>query len=173
MPRSILVTLKAEHDLLRKLFAEVEQSSDRAEMMRADLLERIERTLVPHSIWEQTVFYPAFARRADREGVRAHAEALLEHAAIEKTVLPAVKASDTATPEFAGRARVFAQFVDQHSREEEYTMFRLARQMFSSEELQAFDEEYEAWKASPSGAMARLAVETRTGLKASVHKLFD
>lgn len=149
MPRSILVTLKSEHDLLRRLFVEIEQTSDRAERMRADLLERAEKTLMPHSLWEETVFYPAFSRRADREGLKAHAEALLQHASVEMTILPAVKASDTATPEFAGRARVFGQHVDQHARDEERTIFRLARLMFTSEELQAMDEQYEAWKASP------------------------
>ena len=173
MPRSILTTLKAEHDLLRRLFAEIEQSSDRAAMTRADLLERIEKTLVPHSRWEETVFYPAFVRRADRDGHRAHAEALLHHAVITRTVLPTVKASDTATAEFAGRAKVFGELFDHHAREEEQTMFRLARQMFTSEELVRMDEEYEAWKTSPSAALALLLEETCSGLKASLQRLVD
>lgn len=152
MARDILKTLKDEHDTLRKLFDEMKDTTDRAVKTRAELLETIEANLIPHAKWEEQVFYPAFKERADRDGLQTHAEALAEHHAVEKTVIPEVHAAEPGTPEFAGRTKVFGEFIDHHAKEEEKTMFRMARELFSAEERAQMDEDYEAWKASPDAA---------------------
>ena len=152
MARDILKTLKDEHDTLRKLFDDMKDTTDRAVKTRAELLETIEANLIPHAKWEEQVFYPAFKERADRDGLQTHAEALAEHHAVENTVIPEVHAAEPGTPEFAGRAKVFGEFIDHHAKEEEKTMFRMAREMFSAEERAQMDEDYEAWKASPDAA---------------------
>ena len=172
MARSnILTTLKKEHEEVRALFEELKATTDRAIKGRAELLAEIESKLMPHAKWEETVFYPAFEERADREGLQAHAEAVLEQAAVEETVMPNVKASDVATPEFAGRAKVFAEFVDHHAKEEEKTMFSMAREMFSADELEQFDAEYAAWKESPAAANALAAAQAKAGLKSVARKV--
>lgn len=103
MPRDILATLQAEHDSLRALFQEMETTTDRAKKKRQQLLKDIEAALIPHAKWEEFHFYPAFKERADRDGLKTHAEAVIEHQAVELTVLPEVKASDVESPKFAGR----------------------------------------------------------------------
>lgn len=168
MPRDILKTLKDEHAAVRALFDEIKGTTDRAKKTRAELLERIELALLPHAKWEEAVFYPAFRERADRDGVQAHAEALEEHRAVEQTVMPDVHAVATDTPEFAGRVKVFAEQVDHHAKEEEKTMFRMARELFSAEERARLDEEYEAWKRSPAADSAVAAARAKTGLKGAV-----
>lgn len=152
MPRDILKTLKNEHDDLRKLFSDMEDTTDRAKKSRADLLADIEAGLIPHAKWEELVFYPAFKARADREGLKTHAEAIQEHRAVELTVLPDLKTKPTDSVEFAGSAKVLGEFVDHHASEEEKTMFKMARKLFSAEELAAFDEQYEQWKTTPQAA---------------------
>ena len=152
MTRDILKTLQAEHDAVRALFKDMEDTTDRAKKKRSDLLEEIEASLIPHAKWEELVFYPAFRERADRDGIKSHAEAVEEHRAVEKTVMPDVHAADTETPEFAGRVKVFGEFVDHHAKEEETTMFKMARKMFSAEERATLDEEYEQWKQSATAA---------------------
>jgi len=170
MARNILTTLKAEHDELRELFKKMEASTDRAEKGRLDLLERIEQQLIRHAKWEESVFYPAFAERADRDGLKTHAEALTEHSAVENSVLPALKEAEPTTPEFAGRAKVLGEFVDHHASEEEKTMFKMARQMFSADELAQFDEDYERWKDSPAADTAMIQAKAKSGLKATAEK---
>jgi hemerythrin-like domain-containing protein len=172
MARNILTTLKAEHDALRALFKKMEDTTDRAEKGRMELLEQIEQQLIPHAKWEENVFYPAFAERADRDGQKTHAEARLEHSAVENTVLPAVKEADPATPEFAGRAKVFGELIDHHAKEEENTMFKMARELFSAEELAQFDEDYETWKESPAATAAMMQAKTKAGVKAAAGKMF-
>ncbi len=148
MARDILKTLKSEHNELRTLFKQMEDTTDRAKKSRAELLADIEAGLLPHAKWEELVFYPAFKARADREGLKTHAEAVQEHRAVELTVLPDLKTKQTDTVEFAGSAKVLGEFVDHHAKEEEDTMFKMARKLFSAEELAEFDEQYEQWKQS-------------------------
>jgi hemerythrin-like domain-containing protein len=159
--RDILKTLAAEHDDVRGLFEQMEGTTDRAEKKRADLLVKIKAGLLPHAKWEETVFYPAFKERADRDGLKTHAEAVEEHRAVEKIVMPDVDAAEVATPEFAGRVKVFGEMIDHHATEEEQTMFKMARKLFSAEERDELDRAYEEWKGSPAGAAAVAAASTR------------
>lgn len=154
MAADILQTLKDEHDHLRDLFKKMEDTTERAEKGRQELLERIQQGLIPHAVWEEQVFYPAFKKRADRDGLKTHAEAIAEHRAVELRVLPDLKAASPTTTEFAGRAKVLGEFVDHHATEEENTMFKMARGMFSSEERAEMDAQYKQWKASPEAARA-------------------
>lgn len=170
--RNILTTLKKEHEEVRTLFEELKDTTDRAIKGRTDLFAEIESKLMPHAKWEEQVLYPAFRERADREGLQTVAEAYLEHGAVEKTVIPEVKASDVGTPEFAGRAKVFAELVDHHAKEEEKTMFRMAREMFSAEELEQLDVAYAQWKQSPAGETAVAAAEAKTSLKSVAKRAF-
>ena len=170
MARDILKTLKQEHDMLRDLFTELKGTTDRASKTRTDLLRKIDENLLPHAKWEESVFYPAFAERADRDGLQAHAEALQEHRAVEETVMPDVHASEVETPEFAGRSKVFGEQLDHHAKEEEKTMFKLARELFSAEERAELDVQYEAWKKSPEAKSALATAAAETGADSIVSK---
>ncbi|MDI9238647.1 hemerythrin domain-containing protein [Lysobacter sp. LF1] len=156
MARDILKTLKEEHDAVRALFEKINDTTDRATQKRGNLLENIEANLLPHAKWEELVFYPAFNERADRDGLVTHAEAVSEHHAVEHSVIPEVHESEIDTPEFAGRVKVFGEFVDHHAKEEEKTMFKMARKMFSAEEREQFDIDYEKWKSTPEAAAAAI-----------------
>lgn len=154
MARDILKTLKEEHDAVRALFEKLNDTTDRAAQKRGTLLESIESSLLPHAKWEELVFYPAFKERADRDGLVAHAEAVSEHHAVEHSVIPEVHESDIDTPEFAGRVKVFGELIDHHASEEEKTMFKMAKGMFSAQEREQFDIDYEEWKNTPEAAAA-------------------
>lgn len=171
MPRDILVTLQSEHDALRSLFEQMNATTDRAKKKRAELLKQIELALIPHAKWEEFHFYPAFKVRADRDGLKTHAEALVEHQAVELTVLPEVKASDLDTPKFAGAAKVLGELVDHHASEEEKTMFKMARKLFSTKERAELDVQYEEWKASAASKGVLFHAEVKTGLKAVIKKM--
>lgn len=149
MAADILKTLKDEHDQLRGLFEQMDKTTERAGKGRLDLREKIKQGLIPHAVWEEEVFYPAFKARADRDGLKSHAEAIAEHRAVELRVLPDLEAASPTTTEFAGRAKVLGEFVDHHAKEEESTMFKMARSMFSAGERAQMDAQYREWKGSP------------------------
>ncbi|MDH5823959.1 hemerythrin domain-containing protein [Luteimonas sp. RD2P54] len=163
--RSILATLRKEHDELRELFEKVNATSDRAEKTRRELLQKIEAALIPHAKWEETVFYPAFAERASHDQLLQHAEAIQEHRAVELAVLPDLHASPPDSRQFAGSMKVLSEFIDHHAREEEREMFKSARQLFSAQELAEFDAQYEQWKASAAAAAIAAHAKIKTGLK--------
>lgn len=171
MARDILKTLQSEHDLVRGLFAEMEETTDRSKKGRAELLEQIEANLLPHAKWEELVFYPAFKERADRDGLKTHAEAVQEHRAVELTVIPDVHAAAFDTPDFAGRTKVFGELIDHHATEEETTMFKMARKMFSAAERAQLDQDYEEWKTSTAGVNAVKAAQAKTGAKGAIRSL--
>ena len=168
MAADILKTLKDEHDLLRDLFDQMEDTTERATKGRQDLLLKIQNGLLPLAVWEEEVFYPAFKERADRNGLKTHAEAIAEHRAVELRVLPDLQAAAPDSVEFAGRAKVLGEFVDHHATEEENTMFAMARKMFDAEELAQMDAQYNKWKSSPAAeeaiqsAMAEAAQANQT-----------
>ena len=171
MARDILKTLQTEHDSVRELFEEMNETTDRAKKKRGELLERIEAALLPHAKWEELVFYPAFRDRADRDGLKTHAEAVLEHRAVEQTVIPDVHAADVETPEFAGRVKVFGELIDHHATEEENTMFKMARKLFDAKERAQLDVDYEEWKKSPAAAAAVAGEKSKAGAKGIVRSL--
>ena len=173
MARDILKTLQEEHDTLRKMFDEIKDTTDRAEKTRTQLLEKIEQNLLPHAKWEEQVFYPAFKERADRDGLQTHAEALAEHHAVENSVIPEVHAADVQTPEFAGRVKVIGEFIDHHAKEEEKTMFKMARELFTAAERAQMDEDYEAWKASDAAANLVIAEKAKAGIKGAVKSVMQ
>jgi hemerythrin-like domain-containing protein len=163
--RDILKTLRSEHDTLRTLFDQINDTTDRAKKTRTELLTSFEGNLLPHARWEEDVFYPALRERADHDGKKAIAEAYLEHHAVESVVMPEVKANATDTPGFAGAAKVFGEQIDHHASEEESTVFKLARELFTPTELAQFDEQYEEWKTSASGALAVGAEKLKGAVK--------
>jgi hemerythrin-like domain-containing protein len=171
MARDILKTLKSEHAALKELFGMMEDTTDRAKKTRAELLASIEAALLPHAKWEELVFYPAFKARADRDGLKTHAEAVQEHRAVEFTVLPDLKSKDPETPDFAGSAKVLGEFVEHHAKEEEKTMFAMAREMFTADERAALDEQYEDGTASPACANELAAARAKSSVKAAVKSL--
>ncbi len=164
----ILKVLQAEHDVLRDLFSQLNATTDRALKKRQALMQEIEANLTPHAKWEEDVFYPAFAERANQQGLKIHAEAVEEHRIVERMVIPDVKSAEFGTPEFAGRAKVFGDLIDHHASEEETELFRQFRQLFSAQERAQLAEEYEEWKHSLMGAARVSGEKVKSTLRAAL-----
>lgn len=169
MAGDILKTLKFEHDHLSDLFKELNETTERAAKGRPELLGKIKSALLPHALWEEKVFYPEFKKRADRDGLQAHAEAVQEHRAVELRVLPDLEVANPTSTEFAGRAKVLGEFVEHHAKEEEKTMFAMARKLFTAEERADLDAQYSQWKSSPqvTEAVAQASEKAAAALRAN------
>lgn len=145
---SIIETLKAEHKAVLALLKELEATTDRAEKTRTQLRDEIEKALVGHAKGEEAVVYPAYASRGDKDDLKSHAEAEVEHKAVEEVVLPRLMAADVGSREFAGTSKVLMEFVDHHAKEEEKTIFPAMKKLFAQQELEELDTEYQSWKAA-------------------------
>jgi hemerythrin-like domain-containing protein len=140
--------LTQDHERVRGLLDELEQTTDKAASKREQLLATIEQELKVHTKIEEDVFYPAFldaARKIDDK--KLYYEAVEEHHAVD-LVLPEIKQTDPTTVQFAAKAKVLKDLVEHHAGEEESEMFPRARKLLSREDLLRLGEQLTRAKES-------------------------
>jgi hemerythrin-like domain-containing protein len=167
---TILDTLANEHETLRSLFARMNATTDDQKDMREDLLKQIEDALIPHAKWEETVFYPAFNKRATHDQQLLYATSMQEHRVIEKTVLPDIHAAGYGTRQFAGSVKVLSQLVEEHAHEEETLLFPAIKQLFNPTELSELDHQYAQWKSSSAASAMSAFAKLKTAARAALHQ---
>jgi Hemerythrin HHE cation binding domain len=73
-PADAIAMLTADHRQIRALFQQYADTSD--PYLRQIIAEHVFAELEPHTLLEETVFYPVFAEQADEKGKRMIHEAL-------------------------------------------------------------------------------------------------
>ncbi len=127
--------LKADHQKVKALLAELSETTARAVKKRADLLAEISVNLKAHAQIEEEIFYPAFKQAGQKDEAKMYFEAMEEHRAAGDLVLPDLLNTDTGSEKFSGRAKVLRELVEHHVKEEEEEMFKDAKKLFSRDEL--------------------------------------
>jgi hemerythrin-like domain-containing protein len=131
-----ITLLKDDHKKVRKLLDELNDTTNRAQKTRTELLERIALEIRVHSAIEEEVFYPAFkAAGEESDDGKLYFEALEEHRAAGELVLPDLLDTDVTSDQFGGRAKVLKELIDHHATEEEDEMFPRARKLLSKDQL--------------------------------------
>jgi len=69
--------------------------------------------------------------------------------------------------------KVFGELIDHHATEEEKTMFKMARQMFTAQERAQLDEDYENWKQSGEAASLMAGEKAKAGLKGAAKSMLQ
>jgi hemerythrin-like domain-containing protein len=134
--------LKDDHQKVRKLLKELDDTTNRAEKTRPELLAEIAMEIRVHSAIEEEIFYPAFKAAGDKaDDGKMYFEALEEHRAAGELVLPDLLDTDVTSDQFGGRARVLKELIEHHAGEEEKEMFPRARELLSKEELVALGDQ--------------------------------
>lgn len=145
MPHA-LELLKKDHENVKGLLADL-LKSDNSDSQREKLLSTIEKELEVHTQIEEEIFYPAFAQqKSSDEKKKMYHEAMEEHRAVEKLVMPDLKKTDVHSNEFLGRAKVLKELVEHHAEEEEEEMFAMAKKAMSDDELKELGEKMAARK---------------------------
>jgi hemerythrin-like domain-containing protein len=133
--KDAIALLKEDHQKVRELLSELEETTERASAKRGELLATIERELTIHTKIEEEIFYPAFRDAAQKKDDKdLYYEAIEEHHVVE-LVLPEIKETDTDSEEFGAKAKVLKDLVEHHAEEEETEMFPRARKLMDREEL--------------------------------------
>ena len=124
--------LEREHRHFEALLREGEETTERARATRRELLASLIADLNAHELMEEKVLYPALqahpqAREVVLEGFEEH------HVAdLIANELREVATNDEA---WGAKFKVLKENIEHHIKEEEGNMFRLARGIFSREEL--------------------------------------
>jgi len=135
-----MILLKKDHQKVRALLTELNDTTERAVVKRAELRRQIFQEITIHTMLEEEIFYPALHDAAKkRDDEKLFFEATEEHRAA-KTVLADLMQSDPSTLTFAGRAKVLKELVFHHAKEEESDMFPVAQKLLPAEQQKVLAE---------------------------------
>jgi hemerythrin-like domain-containing protein len=149
--------LEQEHRRFEDLLKRGEDSTDRARKERRELLATLTAELNAHELMEEKVLYPALqshpeARDIVLEGYEEHHVADL--------IVEELKSVATDDEQWAAKFKVLKENIEHHIEEEEGEMFRVARGIFSRDQLQELAERMRALK--PRSARSRTQFESRS-----------
>ena len=137
-----LELLKEDHQKVKELFEEVEETEDQKEKTR--IFSEIQRELETHARIEETVFYPAMEQHEELKDMVL--ESIEEHKQI-KTLLKEIDNLKSDSEKFEPKLSVLMENVEHHAEdEEEGKMFPKIREICSQEDLEKLGEELEAEK---------------------------
>ena len=137
-----ITLLTEDHSKVRKLLEELNDTTDRAEKKRTELLAQIARELKAHTTIEEEIFYPAFKEAGQKsDDDKMYFEALEEHRAAGELVLPDLLRTEVDSEKFSGRAKVLKELFEHHADEEEKEMFKRARALMGKEALETLGDQ--------------------------------
>lgn len=128
-----LKLLKQDHEMVKKMLAEGEATTERADKTRTELFARLKSELEIHERIEEEVLYPALRDHPKSKEIAY--EAYEEHHVVDE-ILAELEMTPTSSPEWGAKFTVAKENLEHHIEEEEGEMFPKCRQIFSEEELE-------------------------------------
>lgn len=125
--------LKEDHDLVKRILNEGEETTERAEKTRTELFARLKTELEIHERIEEEVLYPALRDHPKSKEIAL--EGYEEHHVVD-TILGELEATPVTDDTWAAKFKVAKENLEHHIEEEEGEMFSRARQIFSAAELE-------------------------------------
>ncbi len=133
----VLSLLHKDHETVGAMIEEVNDCEPGDRRLK-ELAESIAQALTVHAKIEEDVFYPALRKRAEEsEQLTDVFEAYTEHDVI-KHLIALVESDRSRDEKFKAELQVLGEAVTHHVKEEESTIFAMARELMSREELVEF-----------------------------------
>lgn len=139
-----LELLKADHEVVAALFAEVEKTS---EDKHPAIFQKIKAELDVHAHIEEKVFYPKLKADGDKELVDIVLEGIEEHRQVKMFLRELDSLADD-SEKFEPKLTVLIEDVEHHVEEEEKEMFPLVKSQFDEAILEELGVEMEEEKAA-------------------------
>ncbi len=137
--------LKADHDKVKKLLADLEPTTERGVKTRQELFATIKGELTVHEIIEEEIFYPALEAHPKAKDIVL--EGYEEHHVVD-LLMSELESLDVSDESWGAKAKVMKENVEHHIEEEEGEMFKQARQVFDRQELEDLGVRMKERKAS-------------------------
>lgn len=152
-PTDALSLLHHDHETVGAMVDEIPDCEPGDERLR-ELAQSMADALTVHAKIEEDLFYPELRDRAeDDEQLTDVFEAYTEHDVI-KHLLALIKSERGPDEKFKAELQVLGESVKHHVKEEESTIFKIARSLMSREELVECGSELANEKARLQGASA-------------------
>ena len=143
-----IVLLETDHRRFENLFAEGEETTERAAKGRTELLERLTTALTIHEMIEEKVLYPALKPHAESRDIVL--EGYQEHH-VADVLVKELHELTTDDEMWGAKFKVLKESIEHHIKEEENYMFPSAREVLTREELQDLGKRMHALKAEAEG----------------------
>lgn len=167
----VLSIIKQEHRLVDGLFAEVEHCEPGDDEI-VELARRIHQELTLHLTVEERLFYAKIRERAEAGEEQVDMfEAYTEHLAAKK-LMELIQSERKHDERFKAELLVLGESVRHHVKEEESTVFSLAKEYLDQDEREAIGEQWERAKsrASRNGASRNGASRKKTSRASGARK---
>jgi len=125
--------LEEDHRKVKKMLAEGEQTTKRAEVTRSDLYATLRREMETHERIEEEIFYPALQVHPKARDIVL--EGFEEHHVVDE-IMGELGETDVTDETWAAKFKVMKESIEHHIEEEEGEMFPKARQAFEKNELE-------------------------------------
>ncbi len=122
--------LTSDHEKVKKILEQMEQTSARAGKRREALLDHLNENLLPHLYAEEQFFYQILLDETPDKDIVYQA---LEEHRVAKAVLLDLEAVPSDDPRWLARCKVLKELVEHHIEEEEGTVFDLARDLMDQD----------------------------------------
>jgi hypothetical protein len=144
-----LSLLKEDHDKVKKMLNELDETTERAIKTREEVFTKLKRELEIHETIEEEILYPALKKHAEAKDIVL--EAFEEHDVVNMILGELVETPyDDET--WGAKLTVMKENLEHHIEEEEDEMFKKARDIFDRDVLVALGEEMAARKESLKAA---------------------
>ena len=128
-----LSLLKLDHDKVKGVIAQIEETTARATKKREELFQGLVDDLTVHERIEEEIFYPTVGKHEKAKDIVL--ESYVEHEVVDDLTdeISTLEADDDKwLPTF----KVFKENLEHHIKEEEDELFPKVREIFSKEELE-------------------------------------
>jgi hypothetical protein len=132
-----LTLLETDHAKVKKLLAEGEATTERGEKTRTELFATLKGELIVHERIEEEIFYPALREHPKAKDIVL--EAYEEHDVVD-TILGELETTDVTDETWGAKFKVMKENLEHHIEEEEGEMFKQARSVFETDELEELGE---------------------------------
>ncbi len=128
-----LSLLKSDHDKVKKMLAEGERTTARAEKTRAKLFDTLRAEMMIHERIEEEIFYPALKEHPKAKEIVL--EAYEEHGVVDM-VMAEIESVPFDDETWGAKFTVMKENIEHHIEEEEKELFKQARDFFEKRELE-------------------------------------
>ena len=129
-----ITLLKADHDKVKKMLDEGESTTERGVKTRTELLAELKAELSIHERIEEEIFYPALKAHPKAKDIVL--EGYEEHHVVDE-IMGELEATDVTDETWGAKFLVMKENIEHHIEEEEGEMFKQARQVFDTDELES------------------------------------
>jgi iron-sulfur cluster repair protein YtfE (RIC family) len=143
--------LKKDHEKVSGIFEKLEPTTERGVKTREELFAQLKHELEIHSKIEEQILYPVLKEAEETHDITM--EAFEEHNVV-KTLLTELDELSKDDETWEAKLTVLKENVEHHVEEEEGEMFKKARKVLSSEQIEDLGTRLEAAKKERQKAMA-------------------